>query len=293
MRKIFRDCIAKCVRMWYTKNMNWEEIWKNIVDFFSANSWNILMFMAVLVGGVVIIRALCFALKKILLGGKMEKTIVGFSVTIFRFVLYIVLIFVLAGIIGIDMTPLATAISAGLVAIGLALQSSLSNLANGMILVSTKPFVEGDFIDVGGVLGTVKNVGLFVTELLSPDNKKIVMTNSQVLSSTITNFSAKATRRVDFMFQAAMTSDVSKVKASISKVIKKHKLVLEDPAPVVRLHEIKDGRLSFVTRVWANKDDYWDVYWDLTEGIFAQLKKDGIEIPFDQIDVHVKREDEK
>lgn len=267
-------------------------MWDSIIVFFEANGWRWVTFMAVLVAGVILVRALCYALRKILSKGKLERTITGFIVTVVRFVLYLVLVFILAGVAGIDLSPLSAAVSAALVAIGLALQNSLSNLANGVILISTKPFIEGDYVEIGGTGGTVKNVGMFMTELITPDSKKIVMSNSAVMEATIVNFSERATRRVDFNITVDYDSDVEHVKSVIKGVADKHPKVLADPEPVIRLHGFKDNGLNFIARVWVNNADYWGVYWDINEQVFAAFKENGIRIPVTRLDVRMKKGDE-
>lgn len=271
--------------------MNLEEIWNSIVAYFESSGWSIVVFLAVLVVGVIIVRAACYGLSRLLLKSKVEKTLVGFIVTVSRFVLYLVLVFILAGVLRIDMTPLASALSAALVAVGLALQSSLSNIANGVIIISTHPFKEGDFVDIGGTSGTIKTIGMFVTELITPDNKKVVLTNSKVIGDYIINYSERPTRRVDLVFSVSYSADIEKAKKVICKVVDKHPLTLKEPGPTVRLHEFKDSSINIIARVWVNNSDYWSVYWDMNEQIFEAFKKNGIEIPFNQLDVHVRKED--
>lgn len=271
--------------------MDFQEFWESIVAYFEASGWSWVIFMAVLVVGVILIRALCYALRKILARGRMERTIAGFIVTIVRFVLYIVLVFILASVVGIDMSPVSAALAAALVAVGLALQDSLSNLANGVLLISTKPFVEGDYVEINGTGGTVKNVGMFVTELVTPDNKKIVMNNSSVISGTIVNFSARTTRRVDFTFSVPHNVEVESIKKIILEAVSKHESVLPDPEPMVRLHNIKETQLDFVTRVWVSNSDYWQVYWDLNEAVFDALHREGIDTQVSRLDVRLTKED--
>lgn len=271
--------------------MDIQQIWFSIVDYMNANGWNIVIFLAVLVVGVIVVRALCYGLRKLLMRSRIETSLVGFIVTVCRFVLYLVLVFVLAAVLGVDMTPFASMLSAALVAVGLALQSSLSNIANGVILISTHPFREGDYVDIGSKSGTVKSIGMFVTELITPDNKKVVLTNSNVIGSDIVNYSERPTRRVDMIFAVPHGTDVEKAKAVILGVLEAHPLVLDEPAPNVRLHEITDSRLNVIARPWVKNEDYWDVYWDVTERVLVALIENGIEVPGQKLDVRVKKED--
>ena len=271
--------------------MNFEEIWNSILLFFKESGWSIVIFLAVLIVGVIIVRALCYGLNRLLRKSKMEKTLIGFVVTVCRFVLYLVLVFILAGIMQIDMTALASAISAAVVAIGLALQNSLSNIANGVVIISTHPFKEGDYVNIGGTEGSVQSIGMFVTTLITPDNKKVILTNTKVIGDYIINYSERPTRRVDMIFSVSYSEDIEKAKKVIREVVDKHPLIIDEPAPTVRLHEFKEGRINIIVRPWVNNADYWTVYWDLNEQIFEAFNANGIEIPFNQLDVHVKKED--
>lgn len=268
--------------------MNLQEMWNSVINFFENSGWSIVIFLAVFVVGIILIRAICFGISKMLLRGKVEKSLIGFIIAICRFVLYLILIFVLAAVLNIDMTPLASAIAAALVAVGLALQNSLSNIASGIVIISTHPFKEGDYVDIGSVSGTVKSIGMFVTELITTDNKKIVITNTNVINEVIINYSERSTRRVDMFFSISYNSNVELAKAIIMRAINGHSLTLKDPEPIVRLHEFKDSSINIVTRMWVKTEDYWSVYWDMNEQIFAEFKKHGIEIPFNQLDVHLK-----
>lgn len=271
--------------------MNFEEIWNSILLFFKESGWSIVIFLAVLIVGVIIVRALCYGLNRLLRKSKMEKTLIGFVVTVCRFVLYLVLVFILAGIIQIDMTALASALSAAVVAIGLALQNSLSNIANGVVIISTHPFKEGDYVNIGGTEGSVQSIGMFVTTLITPDNKKVILTNTKVIGDYIINYSERPTRRVDMIFSVSYSEDIEKAKKVIREVVDNHPLIIDEPAPTVRLHEFKDSCINIIVRPWVNNADYWTVYWDLNEQIFEAFNANGIEIPFNQLDVHVKKED--
>ena len=141
--------------------------------------------------------------------------------------------------------------------------------------------------------GTVKSIGLLTTELISPDNKKIVVPNSKITSACITNFSAKPTRRIDWEFSASYDSDVEKVKSVLSGVLSSHEKILSDPAPMVRLKSQGASEIVFVARAWVNNGDYWDVTWDINERAFAALNEAGIEIPYPQLDVHVDNKSPK
>jgi small conductance mechanosensitive channel len=173
-------------------------------------------------------------------------------------------------------------------AVALALQGTLSNFAAGIMLLIFKPIHVGNYVEAAGTAGTVTDLGLFSTTLTTPDNKVVIIPNGQVINGVITNYSLKDTRRVDVTFGVAYGTDTEKVKATILRIVDAHEKVHKDPAPFIRLTEMADSSLNFTVRVWANSGDYWGVKFDLHEAIVAELTRDGIEIPFPQMDVHIK-----
>ena len=268
-------------------------VWEQIVTFFTGAGWIVVEALAALVIGIIVIRIVHALLRKILLKRTMDNTIANFVLTVVRFALWLLLFFIIASIIKIPLTPLVTALGSISLAVGLALKDSLTNLANGVLLIAQKPFAEGQYVDIDGVEGTVKSIGLLTTELISPDNKKIVVPNSKITSACITNFSAKPTRRIDWEFSASYDSDVEKVKSVLSGVLSSHEKILSDPAPMVRLKSQGASEIVFVARAWVNNGDYWDVTWDINERAFAALNEAGIEIPYPQLDVHVDNKSPK
>ena len=268
-------------------------VWEQIVTFFTGAGWIVVEALAALVIGIIVIRIVHALLRKILLKRTMDNTIANFVLTVVRFALWLLLFFIIASIIKIPLTPLVTALGSIALAVGLALKDSLTNLANGVLLIAQKPFAEGQYVDIDGVEGTVKSIELLTTELISPDNKKIVVPNSKITSACITNFSAKPTRRIDWEFSASYDSDVEKVKSVLSGVLSSHEKILSDPAPMVRLKSQGASEIVFVARAWVNNGDYWDVTWDINERAFAALNEAGIEIPYPQLDVHVDNKSPK
>ena len=262
-------------------------VWESIVTFFTGAGWIVVEALAALVIGIIVIRIVHALLRKILLKRTMDNTIANFVLTVVRFALWLFLFFIIASIINVPLTPLVTALGSIALAVGLALKASLTNLANGVLLIAQKPFAEGQYVSIDGVEGTVKSVGLLTTELISPDNKKIIVPNSKITSACITNFSAKPTRRVDWEFSASYDSDVEKVKSVLLNVLASHEKILSDPAPMVRLKSQGASEIVFVARAWVNNADYWDVTWDINEQAFAALNDAGIEIPYPQLDVHI------
>lgn len=267
-------------------------VWESIVSFLTGAGWIVVEALAALVIGIIVIRIVLSLLRKILLKRTMDNTIANFVLTVVRFALWLLLFFIVASIVNIPLTPLITALGSLALAVGLALKDSLTNLANGVLLIGQKPFSEGQYVSIDEVEGTVKSIGLLTTELISPDNKKIIVPNSKITSACITNFSAKPTRRIDWEFTASYDSDVETVKSTILKVLESYEKTLSDPTPMVRLSRRDDSALVFVARAWVGNADYWDVTWDINEQVFVALKAAGITIPFPQMDVHISQNKE-
>lgn len=187
---------------------------------------------------------------------------------------------------GVEATSLVAVFGAAGLAIGLALQGTLSNVAAGVMLLMFRPFKIGDFVDIGGKTGTVKEIGLFTTEMATGDNVKIIMPNGQIWGQAISNFSANPTRRVDLMMGIDYGDNIDTAMATINRVIGEETRALTDPESVVAVAELADSSVNIVVRVWVNASDYWGVRWDLTKKLKEQLEADGISIPFPQQVVH-------
>ncbi len=189
--------------------------------------------------------------------------------------------------LGIQTTSFIAVIGAAGLAIGLALQGSLSNFAAGVMLIIFRPFKVGDFIDAAGVSGSVEEILIFSTKLKSPDNKQLYVPNGSILSGTIVNYSAKDQRRVDLKFGCGYDDDIKKAKALLEEIITSNPLVLSDPAPTIGVLELGDSSVNFAVRPWVNTADYWNAYFQITEDVKQRFDEAGISIPFPQRDVHL------
>lgn len=191
--------------------------------------------------------------------------------------------------LGIQTTSFIAVIGAAGLAIGLALQGSLSNFAAGVMLIIFRPFKVGDFIDAAGVSGSVEEILIFSTKLKSPDNKQLYVPNGSILSGTIVNYSAKDQRRVDLKFGCGYDDDIKKAKALLEEIVTSNPLVLSDPAPTIGVLELGDSSVNFAVRPWVNTADYWNAYFQITEAVKQRFDEEGISIPFPQRDVHLIR----
>ena len=228
-------------------------------------------------------RALDRALSR---SGKMDATLVRFFGSLVRYAIIAFVIIAALQRFGVEATSLVAVFGAAGLAIGLALQGTLSNVAAGVMLLMFRPFKIGDFVDIGGQAGTVKEVGLFTTELATGDNVKIIMPNGQIWGSAIKNFSANPTRRVELMMGIDYGDNIDTAMATINRVIGEEPRALTDPESTVAVAELADSSVDIVVRVWVNAADYWGVRWDLTKKLKEQLEADGISIPFPQQTVH-------
>lgn len=191
------------------------------------------------------------------------------------------------GKLGVNTTSFVAVVGAAGLAIGLAFQGTLGNLASGVMLIFFRPFHAGDFVEAGGTAGTVEEVQVFATVLKTPDNKRIIIPNGSIVGGTITNYSANATRRVDMVFGIGYGDDIRKAKTLLETIIKEHPLVLADPAPTIAVSELADSSVNFVARPWVNTADYWTVFFDLNEAVKLRFDQECISIPFPQRDVHL------
>ena len=244
---------------------------------------------------VLIVGSLLCKLSVKLIGRGMERaktdiTVAKFVKQCVKIILYVLLFIVVLSIIGIPTTSVITVVGTAGVAIGLALQDSLSNVAGGFILMLTKPFKIGDYIIVNGVEGTVSQIAILHTRLDSATNQGIIIPNSQAATATVINNSANDTRRVDLTFSIAYEDDYENAQQVILDVLKANAKVLKDPAPTVRMLEHGASAIIIATRPWCKTADYWDVYFETIEQVRKAFIENNISIPYDQLDVRVVKE---
>ena len=216
-----------------------------------------------------------------------DPALIGFVSSLARWGVLAFVIIAALGQVGIQTASLVAIMGAAGLAVGLALQGSLSNFASGVLILIFKPFKIGDFVELAGTAGTVANIQIFTTELSTPDNKQIIVPNSSAMGGIITNVSTHATRRVDMVFGIGYGDDIDKARDIILDVLNSDDRVLKDPAPQVAVAELADSSVNFVTRPWVNAADYWGVMFDTTETVKKRFDAEGISIPFPQQDVHM------
>ncbi|MDE7398846.1 MAG: mechanosensitive ion channel family protein [Oscillospiraceae bacterium] len=241
----------------------------------------------ILIIGLIITKLSLKLLSKGLSKSKMEVTVTKFTTQILKIIMYVLLITIVLSILGIPATSIITVIGTAGVAIGLALQDSLSNVAGGFLLMVSKPFKIGDYIISNGVEGTVSAISILHTRLNSASNQAVFIPNGQAINATIINNNGNDTRRVDLTFSISYNDDFSEAQRIIREIIDKHEKILHEIPATVRMKEHGDSAIIIVARPWCKTEDYWSVYFDLTEQVRAAFIEHEIEIPFNQLDVHM------
>ncbi len=264
-----------------------EAVIKQIEALVAQYGLQIIGAIATLIIGIWIAKFLSKSIGKVLKKRDVDETLIKFTVSLVKVALITFVIISAAAQLGIQTASFVAVIGAAGLAIGFALQGSLSNLAAGVMLIIFKPIKVGDYIEGGGAAGSVESVGIFITTLTTPDNKAVYIPNSTLTGGNITNYSAKDTRRVDMVFGIGYSDDIDKAKNVIQSVLNNDSRILRDPAPQVVVSELADSSVNFNVRPWVNKADYWSVYFDVTEQVKKKFDEQNISIPFPQRDVHM------
>ena len=252
---------------------------------------NLVSALLILFIGNMIVKAVAGAVAKVLRKKEMDNAVVEFIHGLVRYLLFVIVLIAALSRIGVQTASVVAVIGAAGLAVGLALQGSLSNFAAGVLIVAFRPFKSGDFVEVAGVSGAVESIQIFSTELRTPDNKTVVVPNSSIIGNPITNYSRNATRRIDLTIGVSYSADLQKTKEVLKRVVTADERVLKDPEPTIGVVALADSSVNFVVRPWVNTPDYWAVYFDLNQAIKEELEKEGIEIPFPQMDVHLNKVD--
>lgn len=243
--------------------------------------------------GILTVRNIVKLTRKALIDSTLDNSLVGFIVAIIRILLYIGLLFLCLGRLDIPLSGLVGALSALTLAIGLAVQDIIGGVANGIMMVTSKLFKVNDFVDIGGYSGSVKEIRLLHTILVTSDNKTITIPNKTVFNSSITNYSVYKVRRLDLVFGIDYDSDIEKAKKILSDLALSTSMVLKDPAPLVAVKELKDSEIGILLRVWVNSSDYWNLTFYLNEKATDALKEGGVEVPYPQLTISYRDEKEE
>lgn len=248
---------------------------------------NVVLAAIILLAGLWLAKRVKNWSRKLMEKGGMDQMLAAFLSNIAHILLIAFVVIAALGRLGIQTTSLVAVIGAAGLAVGLSLQNSLANFASGVLIIAFRPFKVGDYVDAGGISGVVEEIMIFATRMRTGDNKAIIVPNSKITGSTITNYNAKDTRRVDMLFGISYSDDIIKAKQVLREIIEQDQRILPDPVPVIAVAELANSSVNILVRPWVNSADYWNVFWDVTESVKLRFDKEGICIPFPQQDVHL------
>ena len=246
----------------------------------------IVVAIAIFVIGRIVVKWLVKLVRKVMIRNEVDPILINFIAAIANTILLLFVFVAALDHLGVDTTSMVALVGAAGLAIGLALQGSLQNFAAGVMMMIFRPFRLGDFVEAGGVSGVVEQISIFSTIMKTGDNREIIIPNGQIYSGVITNYSACDTRRIDMVFGIGYDDDMLKAKKLMVDILAAHELVLADPAPAVAVAELADSSVNFNVRPWVSSGDYWGVRADFIEQIKLTFDKEGISIPYPQMDVH-------
>lgn len=270
-------------------NEKYQEYLDMAYDLIITYGLKVVMAIVVLIVGLWIIGRIVKIIGKLMEARKVNISLRGFLKSLLSILLKAMLLISIAEMVGIKTTSFIAVLGAAGLAIGLALQGTLANLAGGVMILLFKPFKVGDLIESQGHLGSVKEVHIFVTILLTPENKTVILPNAAVSSSDIVNYTTEGVIRVDMTFGISYEANIKDAKDVLMKIIENHPKVLKEPAPFVGVKELADSSVNLAVRPYSKPEDYWDIYFKVYEEGKIALDKAGITIPFPQMDVHIDK----
>ncbi len=276
--------------------MDWQQVWQTVQNWLTTTGIKVVISIVIMIVSFSIINWLSKKIakradKKVAENKKIDKTIYRTLSYVAKVGLKILVVIALIGYLGID-TSAITALLASLgVGVGLAINGTLSNFAGGILILITRPFKDDDYIDACGYSGTVEDIRICHTKLRTTDNKVIYLPNGKLSTSEIVNYSEKDLRRVDLTFSISYSDDFEKAKKVIEDVWNQNELILKDPAPSVRVSAQSASSIDLTAKVWCKNEDYWTVNFDMLEQVKTAFDQNGIQIPFNQLDVHIKNQD--
>ncbi|MFP2506106.1 small-conductance mechanosensitive channel MscS [Enterobacteriaceae bacterium RIT711] len=250
---------------------------------------NIVAAIAIIIVGMIVARVVSNTINRVMLARGIDATVADFLSALVRYGIIAFTLIAALGRVGVQTASVIAVLGAAGLAIGLALQGSLSNLAAGVLLVTFRPFRAGEYVDLGGIAGSVLNVQIFSTTLRTVDGKIVVVPNGKIIAGNIINFSREPVRRNEFIISVAYDSDIDKVKQILTDIINSDERVLKDREITVRLNELGPSAINFVVRAWSNSGDLQNVYWDVLERVKREFDAQGISFPYPQMDVNFKR----
>ncbi len=270
--------------------MNLDVLMANLPALVSTYAIKIILAIVIYVVGKWLAKLVANMIAKGMSNRSVDQTITQFSHNIIYYLGLTIVIISALGQLGVQTASFVAIIGAAGLAVGFALQGSLSNFASGVLMITLRPCKVGDYVEVGGTAGTVKEIAIFATTLLTPDNKTIIVANSAVMGGNIVNYSTQPERRIDLVVGVSYSANIQQVKSELTALINADKRILKNPEATIAVSELADSSVNFVVRPWVKTADYWGVYFDLTEAIKCRFDEVGIEIPFPQMDLHIDQQ---
>lgn len=270
--------------------MNTEQIISKLTEIFVTYGPKFIGAIVVLILGIWLIKLMVRGMNKMMDRSNIDPSLKPFLKTLSRTLLRALLFISVLGMVGVEMTSFIAILGAAGLAVGLALSGTLQNLAGGVMILLFKPFKVGDYIEAQGYSGTVKEIQIFNTVLKTPDAKIIIIPNGGLSNSSMTNYSAEETRRVDWTFGIAYGDDSDKAKKVLRDLLESDDRVLKDPAVFVAISALADSSVNFTVRAWVKSADYWPLFFEMNERVYKTFEKEGLNIPFPQMDVHLQKQ---
>lgn len=267
-----------------------KEFVSKLIDYGVSIGGKILLALVVLIVGCLIIKGIKKAMAKADKISKLDKTVQSFLKNLVSILLYVLLIITVISILGIPMTSVVAVLASCGLAIGLALQGALGNFAGGLMILVFKPFRVGDYIEASGAEGTVRDIGVFYTTLITIDNKRVTVPNGDLMNANVTNFSAEPTRRIDLPFKLTNDCDPKLAQRVLLGAAEKTDRILQDPAPFAKMTAVDDDTYIFTVRAWVKSADFWSVYYVLLENCTDALAENGIDDPEERIAVRIVKD---
>ena len=268
------------------QNVNLEQVIQQVITFCVDAGKSILLAAVIFIAGRFLISVINRLVAQMMERRKIDATIQSFLRSFINILLTILLLISVVSALGVNTTSVAALLASAGVAVGMALSGNLQNLAGGLIILLFKPYKVGDYVDAQGVSGTVKEIQIFHTVLVTPDNKIIYVPNGSLSSGSVTNYSLSQLRRVDWTVGVEYGTEIEKVRQTVLDLIKKDSRILTDPAPFIALSALADSSVNITIRVWVKNEDYWGVFFDMNQNIYEVFNREGISFPFPQVTVH-------
>ena len=267
--------------------MNLEQIFTDGHELIITYGLKLLGAIAVFIIGSFVIKMIKKGIAKVITKSGVDNSLSPFLLGITEILLKVMLVISVLGMLGIEMTSFIAILGAAGLAVGMALSGTLQNFAGGVMILAFKPFKNGDVIEAQGYIGSVSEIQIFNTILKTPDNKTIIIPNGGLSTSSMVNYSTEAKRRVDWTIGIGYGDDTSKARSVIKQLCDEDERILKDPEVFIAVSELADSSVNFAVRAWVNAEDYWGVFFDMNEKIYNTFGKEGLNIPFPQMDVHV------